>query len=307
MAKGPLSAPKHTSGILTPRPILGYMAMMGNTVLIPVMAVAIKFLTAADFSTIQMLSWRSALVLIVLLPFLFFSRFRKALFTADLKAHVIHATLSIVSMSCFYFALRTLPIVTVTSINFTTPTIAVILASLLYREHISPISWFALGIGFVGALFILKPDLGGISFDMVVVMLGSFLAACTNLAVRRMPAKSSNFAVIFYLTCAGVVFFGLPGLANFRLPSGDQWIWVLLLGATALSVHSFIIIAYRFSASMLIGALDYLRIIWAFAFGFFIFKKTPGPLEFVGIAMICVSGLLSIAHMQKMKPTVNNF
>jgi drug/metabolite transporter (DMT)-like permease len=251
------------------------MAMMGNTVLIPVMAVAIKFLTAADFSTIQMLSWRSALVLIVLLPFLFFSRFRKALFTADLKAHVIHATLSIVSMSCFYFALRTLPIVTVTSINFTTPTIAVILASLLYREHISPISWFALGIG--------------------------------NLAVRRMPAKSSNFAVIFYLTCAGVVFFGLPGLANFRLPSGDQWIWVLLLGATALSVHSFIIIAYRFSASMLIGALDYLRIIWAFAFGFFIFKETPGPLEFVGIAMICVSGLLSIAHMQKMKPTVNNF
>ena len=199
MAKGPLSAPKHTSGILKPRPILGYMAMMGNTVLIPVMAVAIKFLTAADFSTIQMLSWRSALVLIVLLPFLFFSRFRKALFTADLKAHVIHATLSIVSMSCFYFALRTLPIVTVTSINFTTPTIAVILASLLYREHISPISWFALGIGFVGALFILKPDLGGISFDMVVVMLGSFLAACTNLAVSRMPAKSSNFAVIFYL------------------------------------------------------------------------------------------------------------
>jgi drug/metabolite transporter (DMT)-like permease len=58
---------------------------------------------------------------------------------------------------------------------------------------------------------------------------------------------------------------------------------------------------------MLIGALDYLRIIWAFAFGFFIFKETPGPREFVGIAMICVSGLLSIVHMQKMKPTVNNF
>ena len=162
--------------------------MLGNTVLIPIMAVAIKFLTAAEFTTIQMLAWRSALVLMVLLPFLLFSQFRLAILSADLKAHMIHATLSVASMTCFYFALRTLPIVTVTSINFTTPTIAIILASLLYRDHISPLSWFSLAIGFAGALIILKPDINGISFDMVVVMLGSFLAACTNLAVRRMPA-----------------------------------------------------------------------------------------------------------------------
>ena len=290
-----------TSGILAPRPLLGNLAMLGNTVLIPIMAVAIKFLTAAEFTTIQMLAWRSALVLMVLLPFLLFSQFRLAILAADLKAHAIHATLSLASMTCFYFALRTLPIVTVTSINFTTPTIAMILASLLYRDHISPLGWFSLAIGFAGALIILKPDINGISFDMVVVMLGSFLAACTNLAVRRMPARSSNFAVIFYLTCAGMLFFGLPGLVDFRLPQGSQWLWVLLLGAVALGVHSFIILAYRFSASMLIGALDYLRIVWALAFGFFIFKETPLVPELIGITMICASGLISVTQMRSPK------
>jgi drug/metabolite transporter (DMT)-like permease len=283
-----------SSGILAPRPLLGYSAMLGNTVLIPIMAVAIKFLTNAEFSTIQILGWRSSLVLLVLLPFLLLPKFRQALRAADLKDHMIHATFSIGAMACFYYALRTLPIVTVTSINFTTPTIAMVLASLFYNEQVSGRGWLALGMGFLGALFILNPSFAGIGLDMIVVVIGSFLAALTNLAVRRMPARSSNFAVIFYLTCAGMIFFGLPGLADFRLPAGNQWVWLLVLGAVALGVHSFMIIAYRFASSMLIGALDYLRIVWALGFGYFIFQETLSLLDITGIILICTSGLLSI-------------
>lgn len=290
---------KGSSGILAPRPLLGYSAMLGNTVLIPIMAVAIKFLTEAEFSTIQILGWRSSLVLLVLLPFLLVPKFRQALRAADLKAHMIHATFSVSAMACFYYALRTLPIVTVTSINFTTPTIAMVLASLLYNEQVSGRGWLALGMGFLGALFILNPSFDGIGLDMIVVVIGSFLAALTNLAVRRMPARSSNFAVIFYLTCAGMVFFGLPGLADFRLPAGNQWVWLLVLGAVALGVHSFIIIAYRFASSMLVGALDYLRIVWALGFGYFIFHETLSLLDITGIILICASGLLSVTSSRK--------
>ena len=107
------------------------------------MAVAIKFLAEADFTTIQMLGWRSWLVILVLLHF-FFKKFRQELFAADLKAHMVHATFSICSMACFYFALHSLPIVTVTSINFATPTIAMVLTSLLYKDKVSKQGWLAL-------------------------------------------------------------------------------------------------------------------------------------------------------------------
>ena len=279
--------------------------MLGNTVLIPIMAVAIKFLAEADFTTIQMLGWRSWLVILVLLPFLFFKKFRQELLAADLKAHTVPATFSICSMACFYFALRSLPIVTVTSINFTTPTIAMILTSLLYKDKVSKQGWLALFLGFSGAMIILKPDVSGINFDALVVLIGSFLAACTNLAIRRMPARSSNFAVIFYLTLSGIIFFGLPSIADFRQPMGDQWIWVLLLGVVALGVHSLIILAYRFASSMLIGALDYLRIVWALSFGYFIFNETLNLADIFGIIMICASGLLSVNSSRKavIKPT----
>ena len=273
------------SGILPPRPFLGYAAMLGNTVLIPIMAVAIKFLAEADFTTIQMLGWRSWLVILVLLPFLSFKKFRQELLAADLKAHMVHATFSICSMACFYFALRSLPIVTVTSINFTTPTIAMILTSVLYKDKVSEQGWLALFLGFSGAMIILKPDVSGINFDALVVLIGSFLAACTTLS--------------------GIIFFGLPSVADFRQPIADQWIWVLLLGVVALGVHSLIILAYRFASSMLIGALDYLRIVWALGFGYFIFNETLQLADISGIIMICASGLLSVNSSRKavIKPT----
>ena len=104
-----------------------------------------------------------------------------------------------------------------------------------------------------------------------------------------------------------MLFFGLPGLFEFRLPQGSQWLWVLLLGLVALGVHSFIILAYRFSTSMLIGALDYLRIVWALAFGFFIFNEKPLVPELIGITMICASGLISVTQMRNPKAGEDKF
>ena len=301
MATGSLITTDETSGVLAPKPILGYLAMLGTTMLIPIMGVAIKFLTQYGFTTIQMLAWRSWLVLAVLLPFLIFQKYRNELAVADIKAHLLHGALSVTSMSCFYFALRTLPIVTVTSINFITPTIAMGLASLIFRERISPSGWLALILGFVGAITVLKPDIDGISFDVVVVLIGSFLAACTNLTIRRMPARSSNFAVIFYLTLIGLITFTVPGVLSFRLPMDSQWSWILALAITALGVHSLLILAYRLASSMLIGALDYLRIVWALIFGYFIFNETLDFPETLGIVLICSSGLLSLNASLKRK------
>jgi len=45
---------------------------------------------------------------------------------------------------------------------------------------------------------------------------------------------------------------------------------------------------------MLIGALDYLRIVWALGFGYFIFQETLSLLDITGILLICTSGLVSV-------------
>jgi drug/metabolite transporter (DMT)-like permease len=290
------------SGILVARPVIGASAMMLNTILIPIMGVAIKMLTAADYTALEMLSWRSLLVLAVLLPVLAIPQHRRAILAADVKAHLIHGAFAVSSMYCFYYALRTLPIVTVTTINFTTPIFTLILARILLSEKISALGYAAVVMGFLGAVLVLRPDTDGIGADALIVLLGSVLSSAMQLTIRRMPARSTNFAAIFYLSLFGALVFVPLGGPAFRPPASADWVWLLVLTTVALDVHSCVIIAFRFASTILIGALDYLRIVTAFAFGLLVFGEQPDRLDVLGIAVIVFSGAVVLHSSGRRRP-----
>lgn len=291
-----------SSGILEARPALGAGAMIANTILIPIMGVAIKELTADGVGTLEMLAGRAWLTLLLLLPLLFWATNLRAVMNADLKAHAVHAAFAIATMACFYYALRTLPIVTVTAINFTTPMFTLVFARLLYGDRVAPLGWAALFLGFAGTVVVLRPDATGIGVDAAVVLLGSLLAAGMNLAVRRMPARSTNFAVLFYFSLAGALVYGAAGAPGMTVPEPDEWIWFWTLAAIALAVHTCTTIAYRVSSSLLIGALDYTRIVWAALIGYFALGEVPDILDALGVAMIVVSGAV-VLRLTAIRPT----
>ena len=286
------------SGILEPRPAIGAGAMLINTVLILVMGVTVKTLAHMDVPLLEMLTWRAVVMLLLLLPFLLKAEHRRAVRAADVKAHLVHAFFGISTMACFYFALRTLPLATVTSINFTTPIFALLLARLLFGERVSLTGWVAMAFGFAGTLFILRPDASGIGLDALVVLVGSIIAAAMNLTIRRMPARSTNFAVIFYLSFFGAIFYAVVGGPTLETPTLPEFRLFMLLGLIALGVHTCMAFAYRFASSMLIGALDYLRIIWAILIGYLVFSEQPDVFDLVGVVLIISSGWVVIRTQQ---------
>lgn len=281
-----------TSATLARRPVLGVAAMLLNTLTIPLMGVVIKRLTEMDVGTLEMLAVRSWITLGLLLPLLFLYDNMRAVTMADMRAHAVHAAFAITTMACFYFALRTLPLVTVTAINFTTPIFALIFARLLFGERVAPLGWVALMVGFGGTLIVLRPDAGGIGLDSLVVLLGSIAAAGMNLAVRRMPARSTNYAVLFYFSLGGALVYGASAAPVMTTPQPQEWPWFLILAAIALMVHTCTTVAYRVASSMLIGALDYARIIWAVLIGYVFLAEMPDPLDGLGSLLIVISGVI---------------
>ncbi|MCG8355735.1 MAG: DMT family transporter [Kiloniellales bacterium] len=290
------------SGVIEARPVLGAAAMLANTVFVPIIGVAVKALTAQGVGTLEMLAGRAWLTFLLLLPLLCFAKNRRAILSADFRAHAVHAAFTIATMACFYFALRTLPIVTVTAINFTTPIFTLILARVLYRDRVAPLGWAALLAGFVGAMIVLRPGAAGFGLDSLVVVLGSILAAGMNLAVRRMPAHSTNYAVVFYFSLAGALVYGAAGASHMTVPEPDEWVWFVTLAVTAIAVHTCVAVAYRMASSVLVGALDYARILWAALIGYFVLSEVPDLIDALGIAMIVVSGLVVLGLSTRAAP-----
>ena len=280
------------SGLVEARPVLGAAAILANTVLVPIIGVAVKMLAEQGVAPLELLAGRGWLTFLLLLPLLVFAGNRRAVLRADLRAHAIHAAFAVATMACFYYALRTLPLVTVTAINFTSPALTVLLAGVIFGDRIRPLGLAALLLGFLGTLLVLRPGVEEIGLDVIVVIIGSILAAGMNLAVRRIPARSSTYAVLFYFSLAGAIIYGALGAASFTMPTRTEAIWFLILACTALCVHACIALAYRVSSTVLVGGLDYGRIIGAALLGYVLFAEVPNLMDAAGIALIVISGVI---------------
>lgn len=280
------------SRVLEAQPALGAAAILANTILVPIIGVSVKMLADLGVGPLELLAGRGWLTFLLLLPLLAFATHRRAVVRADLKAHAIHAAFAVATMACFYYALRTLPLVTVTAINFTSPALTVLLAGLLFGDLVRPLGWAALALGFAGTLLVLRPGMEEIGLDVIVVVIGSILAAGMNLAVRRIPARSSTYAVLFYFSLAGAVIYGAVGAASFTMPTPTEWVWFFVLSATAVCVHACIALAYRVSSTVLVGGLDYGRIVGAAILGYILFSEVPNILDAAGIVLIVISGVI---------------
>lgn len=283
----------------------GVAAMLGTTMVVPLMGMSVKLLADQGLGAISTMALRSVGVLALFLPLLFWRSNRRAIVEADKPAHFWHAVFGLSSMACFYYGLAFLPLVVVTSINFTMPIFVMLLAIPFLSERPDMKAFGAAGIGFFGTVLALGPMATTVSKAAAVVLLGAFLTACMILAIRKMPAKSTHFAVLFYYAALGTVVFGALGLMT---ASPEEWAtlrhpytWALLamISAFACLLQFLLTIAYRLAMSSSIAALDYLRLIWAGGIGWIIFGEWPTPIAMVGMVLIMASGVWLILHQKR--------
>nr|WP_269751153.1 DMT family transporter [Acuticoccus mangrovi] len=247
---------------------------------------------------------RSGGVLVIFLPLLLIERNRHALVTAHKRAHLWHAFFGLSSMACFYYGLGYLPLVVVTSINFTTPIFVMLMAIPLLKETPDRFSWIAAGVGFCGTLLVLNPTAADFNAVGLVILTGALLTGCMIIVIRKMPANSTHFAVLFYYAALGALVFGIIAVLT---ATPEEWAalrqpvaWLYLAGIAffACTLQFLLTLAYRLSMSSSIAALDYLRLIWAGGLGYLVFGELPGPLAVVGMVLIIASGIALIIRQR---------
>ena len=77
----------------------------------------------------------------------------------NFKLQFLRSILSLLESACFVLAFRYLSLANAHSIGALTPVIVVALSSIILREYVSLRTWFAIFIGFVGVLIIMRPGL----------------------------------------------------------------------------------------------------------------------------------------------------
>jgi drug/metabolite transporter (DMT)-like permease len=201
---------------------------------------------------------------------------------------------NVVSTCLFIYAIGFLPIAEATAIGFVSPLMVVALSVPLLGEVVGIRRWTAVGVGFFGALVMIRPGFEGFNWAALLIVFTAFVYALFQIATRILSAYDKPNVTLFYTSAVGVVMMSCT--VPFVWTDVPLWAWLLMGGQGVLGgfAHYFLIKAYTLAPVAVVAPFNYTQIVTSAALGFFVFGAFPDALTWLGAAIVIGSGLYVI-------------
>ena len=255
----------------------------------------------ATYSVPQILFLRAIAALLLLSPFILragLGVFRKA---PQPGLQVLRAILATADVSCFYLAVRYLPLADAMTFYLAGPIYVTAMSALFLNERVGIYRWAAVLVGFVGVLIALNPALGTLGIGSLIALVGSFVYAIFIVTTRQV--RNTSNVVLTTTQALGGLAFGAIGSPFSWVPvdSGSHYLLLLLLGAVSILAITCVNQSLRLAAASVVVPYQYALIVFAVIFGYVFFGDAPRLNTLVGATIIVASGLFIFLREKRLK------
>lgn len=269
--------------------------------LLSAMDAVVKWLSP-DYSTIQLMFFRSVFAFLPLAPLVLRDGWAGSLRTQRLGTHALRSLFGISALGCFFWSLSLLPLADATAITFAAPLFVTALSLPLLGEVVRARRWIAVAVGFLGVLVMVQPGVGVFQPAALLPLATALFLALMVIQVRKLTRTDSNTTIVLYYTIMSTLVTGAvvpfywvtPGLTDFLLLAA---IGVLGgLGQLALTA------AFRRAEASILAPFDYTAMVWAVLFGFLVWGELPASNIWLGVAIVIASGIYIIYREAALRP-----
>lgn len=212
--------------------------------------------------------------------------------TARIGAHISRAAVGVTSMALTFAALMALPLAEATTIGFTTPIFATVLGALVLGEPTGWRRWSAVAVGFVGVLIVVQP--GGHAIPVAGAAFGISAALLTSVVfilLRQIGRTERAQTTVWWFSVLSLVPLGIGYAFSARAHEPAAWALMVSVGLFGGAAQLAMTASLRRGAVSLVVPFDYSALLWATAFGWWLFGTLPGPSTWAGAPVIVASGL----------------
>lgn len=280
------------------RPVIGIILLILSAWVLSGLDASGKWVMAAGVP-LWFLCWvRYVVHLVLVLGLVLPKRGLGILRSARPREQMIRGGAMLCATVVFFTTLSYMPQAEATAINFLAPLLVLALAPWVLKEPPRISRWVAAGVAFCGVLIIIRPDSG---LHPVGVIFGLLTACCFALqfiATRRVAVDDPYTSLIWSGAIgSGCLTLMLPFILPPALPilrelSTGNWILLISTGFSGALGHLLQIGAYRNAPASTLAPFVYLQIVSATAVGWLAWGHFPDALTWLGIAIICTSGIV---------------
>lgn len=196
----------------------------------------------------------------------------------------------------YALAIRTVPLAELQAISLVYPLLVTLLAIPLLGERVGPFRLIAVGVGFLGALVIVRP--GGLPIDAdVLFALGSALVYSIYITLtRRVSGQDPTATSMVYVGLVGLVLSSAVGVFHWQPMDLKAWLLAIVLMVTMCTGHGLMMKALSMAPASVLQPFSYFSLPWGITLSFALFGHLIDPISLFGAAVIAGAGLVVMAR-----------
>ena len=233
---------------------------------------AVKYLSK-EIHIFEIAFFRCALVIFVLAPIIF-QQGKKIFKTKQPKVQFLRITTNSVAMLCFFYVISTTPLAQLTTLGFTVPIFATILAVIFMKEKIRLRRTTALIVGFIGTIIVMRPDIS-IELGALLIIFSSFLWSICLIFIKKLTQTDSAVTISLYFGIGMIPATFALAFPVLEMIDLRQFIILIFIAITGTLAQTIMNSALEKGELALLLPFDFLRLIWSVLIGYALFSEEP--------------------------------
>lgn len=261
--------------------------MFVSTIAFSLMHACVRNLSG-ELHPFEIAFFRNAFGVVVILPW--FLRYGTSILsTKRFGLHSVRAGLNVIAMLCFFFALSITPLSRVAALSFTAPIFATVLAIVILGEKVRLRRWIAIAVGFAGTYVAIRPGFNEVDLGSILVLVQSVAWAAALITIKILGRTESSITIATYMVLMMTPLSLVPALFYWQTPTLDQLGWLLAIGVLGTLGQLLMTQSLKEGDTTVVLPVDFFKLIWASALGYWIFAEVPDRFTWIGGIMIFAS------------------
>ncbi len=193
-----------------------------------------------------------------------------------------------------FYTLQHIPLASAVTINYLSPFFTAILGIFIVKQKVRAIQFLYFAISITGVILLKGFDFRISTLDLIIGLGAAFFAGVAYNMIAKAKNDEHPLVIIFYFPLLTIPVAAVYCLYDWVTPIGIDWFYLLLIGVFTQLAQYYMTLSYQTANLAKVASLNYLGVIYALGFGYFIFDESFNTMSFVAIGIILIGVFLNL-------------